>query len=278
MPRPANTFISGSGTGAPPQMSMRIEVRSASLNGGTWLMNRNIAGTPKIVVTPYFGTSASAATGSKLRWRTISPPFCSVSSVVTLSPPMWNSGANTSVTSSSRMSSVLAALALFHQKLACVSIAPFGRPVVPEVYMMTATASASTAGVSRDRCGRVERALRSRPIRRMPIVLDAEPSLHRHVVADRVEHGAVVAVGDHRVAAGIVDDELEFGAGEPEVQRHEDRPEAGRGEHRLEERRVVETEVADPVARSDPAVAEHGRGAVDPLLQLSVGESSFPRT
>ena len=33
-------------------------------------------------------------------------------------------------------------LVLFHQKLPCVSIAPFGRPVVPEVYMIMATSSA----------------------------------------------------------------------------------------------------------------------------------------
>ncbi len=61
---------------------------------------------------------------------------------------MWNSGANTSVTSDSSMSSVHDALALFHQKLPWVSIAPFGRPVVPDVYMITAVASASTASVS----------------------------------------------------------------------------------------------------------------------------------
>ena len=42
-------------------------------------------------------------------------------------------------------------LVLFHQILPCVSIAPFGRPVVPLVYMMTATSSSVT--VTPDRIG-----------------------------------------------------------------------------------------------------------------------------
>ncbi len=60
------------------------------------------------------------------------------SSVVTFSPPMWNSGAAVSVMSSGFEDSAKAALTLFHSRLPWVSMAPFGRPVVPEVYMMTA--------------------------------------------------------------------------------------------------------------------------------------------
>ena len=82
----------------------------------------------------------------------------------------------------------------------------------------------------------------------------------------------MVAVGHHRVAAGIADDELQLGTGEPEVERHEDRAEAGRGEHRLDERGVVEPEIADPVAGADPAIAQDDGDSVDPVLQLAVGE------
>ena len=82
----------------------------------------------------------------------------------------------------------------------------------------------------------------------------------------------MVAVGDDRVATGVVDDELEFGPGEPEVEGHEDRPEPGRGEQRLDECRVVEPEVADPVTGADPAIAQDDGDAVDPILQLAVSE------
>ncbi len=58
---------------------------------------------------------------------------------------MWKSGAQTSVTSSSRVSNARAALTLFHRRLPWVSIAPFGRPVVPEVYMMIATSPSPTS-------------------------------------------------------------------------------------------------------------------------------------
>ena len=63
-------------------------------------MNKNIAGTPNIVVTRYSAISLSAWPGSKAGIKTICPPFCNVTSVVTFSPPMWNSGAATSETSS----------------------------------------------------------------------------------------------------------------------------------------------------------------------------------
>ncbi|SKZ99815.1 Uncharacterised protein [Mycobacteroides abscessus subsp. abscessus] len=56
-------------------------------------MNRNIAGTPNIVVTRYFSMSASVCVGSNAPDRITWPPFWSVTSVVTLRPPMWNSGA-----------------------------------------------------------------------------------------------------------------------------------------------------------------------------------------
>ena len=72
------------------------------------------------------------------------PPFCQVTRVVMFKPPMWNSGAMTSEMSSRWTSTVCSMLVLFHQMLPCVSIAPLGRPVVPLVYMMMATSSAST--------------------------------------------------------------------------------------------------------------------------------------
>ena len=63
---------------------------------------------------------------------------------VTLSPPMWNSGATTSEISWEVPSSASVALMLFQMMLPWVSIAPLGRPVVPDVYMISATSLIAT--------------------------------------------------------------------------------------------------------------------------------------
>ena len=107
-------------------------------------MNRNIAGTPNMVVTPCLGIASSTAPGSKLRSSTTVAPRMKALSGVTLSPPMWNSGAQTRVTSELWVSMPKAALMLFQSTLPWVSIAPLGRPVVPEVYMIQATWSVET--------------------------------------------------------------------------------------------------------------------------------------
>ena len=88
--------------------------------------------------------SPSTSAGSKLRCRTTCPPPCSPISVVTFRPPMWNSGAAVRLTSPAKFSGPKRAFTLFQKILPCVSIAPLGRPVVPEVYMISATSSAST--------------------------------------------------------------------------------------------------------------------------------------
>ena len=87
---------------------------------------------------------SSTPPGSKLRISTTSAPFMKAMSGVTLSPPMWKSGAQTRVMSSTLMSKARPALMLFQSRLAWVSIAPLGRPVVPDVYMITATSSVAT--------------------------------------------------------------------------------------------------------------------------------------
>ena len=57
---------------------------------------------------------------------------------------MWKSGAQTSVRSSSARANACIALTLFQKMFPCVSIAPLGMPVVPEVYMSSATSSSRT--------------------------------------------------------------------------------------------------------------------------------------
>ena len=97
---------------------------------------------------------------------------------------------------------------LFHAMLPCVSIAPLGRPVVPDVYMISATSSACTGtaagsgGFVRDDF--VERIPASAP------GLAADIARTRQLVAHVVEHALVLIVGHDRVHAGVVHDELEL--------------------------------------------------------------------
>ena len=136
------------------------------------------------------------------------------------------------------------AFVLFHHRLAWVSIAPFGRPVVPEVYMMSATSSGWTGSAPRGR-----RVRRSAP---SAVGSVAEVRADRELRAIRVDHRPVRVVGDERVDAGVTDDEGELGPGEPEVERHEDRADPRCGEHRFEKARLVEPEEGDPVALREP--------------------------
>ena len=144
MPRLAYTAMSDSGTGAPPTMSTRRLLRSRVAKSGCCDMNRNIAGTPNIIVTRCFSMSSSTMPGSNICSTTTAAPLVSAGIGVTLSPPMWKSGATTSVTSSISPSNARDALMLFQRTLPCVSMAPLGRPVVPDVYMIQATSSRET--------------------------------------------------------------------------------------------------------------------------------------
>ena len=63
-----------------------------------------------------------------------------------LRPPMWNSGRPDSHTSSAPVmliSTIM--LAVFMNRLKWESIAPLGRPVVPDVYMMKARSCSATS-------------------------------------------------------------------------------------------------------------------------------------
>ena len=243
-------------------------MRSVAANSGCWLTNSSMAGTANVVVTPYGGTSSRKRPGSKLRCSTISPPFCQVMSVVTLRPPMWKSGRDHQGHVVLAHVEKCSALVLFHQRLAWVSMAPLGRPVVPDVYMMTATSSASTGSASVSG-GTVAR---HRGKRRPAVVggIGADVAAAGELIADPVDHRAVVLVDHDRVDAGVVDDVAELGAGEAEVEGDEDGAEPGRGEHRLEEGRLVEAEERDPVAVVDAVGAEPSGQPVDALLHLPV--------
>src|ERR1700759_5352364 len=94
---------------------------------------------------------------------------------------------------------------LFHHRFACVSVAPLGRPVVPEVYMITAGSS----GRMSVRCARGTDDAESRSTSSQPGGGPAprrhEVPLYRHDAALSVDETCVVGVGDQGVDRGMVD-------------------------------------------------------------------------
>ena len=83
----------------------------------------------------------SVSAGSKVRCTMLVPPQWNTGLAKQLRPPMWNSGIVTRFTDSSPRRYGPDRLTAFHVIAPCVSIAPLGRPVVPDVYMMHANVS-----------------------------------------------------------------------------------------------------------------------------------------
>ena len=96
-------------------------------------MALNMDGTPNMTVTRWRAMSSSTLSGSKAPVRTIVPPFMTMGRDTMLSAATWNSGAHTSATSSDARSVSTRTLTQFHVMLPWLSVAPLGRPVVPDV-------------------------------------------------------------------------------------------------------------------------------------------------
>ena len=101
-----------------------------------------MVGTPSKIVTASRWMISSALAPSNLGSRVSVPPAATVAFSPQVRPKTWNSGRQPIITSSvpfcSRVRVTTAALLV---TLAWVSWAPFGLPVVPEVYKMTALSS-----------------------------------------------------------------------------------------------------------------------------------------
>ena len=97
------------------------------------ILKRSVAGTPIIVVTRFSSIKRSARAGSNSRSRTTVAPFHQPSSACTFQPPTWNCGSTCSTTSSWLTPVVRSKERFVQKQFACVSSAPFGLPVVPDV-------------------------------------------------------------------------------------------------------------------------------------------------
>ena len=101
-----------------------------------------MVGTPSKIVTASRWMMSSALAPSNLGSSVSVPAAATVAFSPQVSPKTWNSGRQPITTSSGLFSSrVRAVSSALRVRPAWVSSAPFGLPVVPEVYKMTASSS-----------------------------------------------------------------------------------------------------------------------------------------
>ena len=67
------------------------------------------------------------------------------------SPPTWNIGSAVKISSSAVTPKAVITLSALNVAFSCVNVAPFGRPVVPEVKAITTGAAKSRSGSAQPR-------------------------------------------------------------------------------------------------------------------------------
>ena len=131
--RAANACSVSGGSGAPPTCATRSFGTGAPASAAR-RSAMHIDGTPRNTSADSRCISASAASASKRGSSAMQAPVASAGLSTPARPKMWLNGAAPSSTSSSRSrSSGPERKAALARRPACVSSAPFGRPVVPEV-------------------------------------------------------------------------------------------------------------------------------------------------
>ena len=106
-----------------------------------------IVGTPKKRVAFQRSIARATTTGLKRSMSSRVDPAYRGTFMTPASPPAWNSGrADTTVSSPSAIWNHVANWMVLATRLACVSMAPFGVPVVPPVYMSNARSACGSTG------------------------------------------------------------------------------------------------------------------------------------
>ena len=121
--------MTSTGIAAPPEMQTRSEPASPS----SWSSAVNMVGTPSNTVTASRSRIASALAASKRGSNVSVPPAASVALSAQVWPKAWKKGNAPSVTAVSSMPKSAPLTSWLRIRFACVSCAPFGVPVVPEV-------------------------------------------------------------------------------------------------------------------------------------------------
>ena len=166
----------------------------------------------------------------------------------------------------------MAVLIAFHKWLSWVSIAPLGRPVVPDVYMrQDKSLPATLMPTAREHLFEICLAVRR-------LAADHHSGAHPDALASKRCAGGIgqVTRPHENVGAGIGQQIGHLGRGEPEVDGHEDRAELGGGEHRLQEGGAVDQQSGHPVALPHAELAQRPRELVGSPVELGVGNAAVP--
>ena len=119
---------------APPDMQRRSVDASALSARFAWSIALYIVGTPWNTVTRSRSMISSAFSGSKRGIIVTVAPLRTAQFIVQVWPKVWKSGSAPSSTSScEKRPSVWAEIVQFLRRFGCVSSAPLGWPVVPDV-------------------------------------------------------------------------------------------------------------------------------------------------
>src|SRR5215208_4704192 len=137
-------FITSIGQGEPAIMPVRKLLVSYSSKSGCSSSAMNIVGTPSTAVHLSLCTACKTFSASKLSTGTIVPSWVTVLSVPSTQPKQWKKGTGIHTLSSGPSSMHSPMLKAFFTMFVWVSCTPFGKPVVPEVYCILITSSASS--------------------------------------------------------------------------------------------------------------------------------------
>lgn len=102
-----------------------------------------MVGTPAMMVSRSRRSISSIDAGSNRASNDIEPPTVKVAIMTDAWPNTWNSGSPVPVRSALEARLLSAPISPADSRFPTVSWAPFGRPVVPEVYRMAAVSSRS---------------------------------------------------------------------------------------------------------------------------------------
>ena len=136
-----------SGNGAAPEMELVMPFRSMSCFSAASMTLEYSVGTPGIQEGLRFLITSISSGISGFGTSTISPPSDTASPAISVRPYTWNIGSAPSTRSSGlrpRVGKKVRIWAIFAEILPWVSSAPFGVPVVPEVYRINAVESLVT--------------------------------------------------------------------------------------------------------------------------------------
>ena len=134
-------------------------------------------------------------------------------------------------------------------KLRCVATAPFGFPVVPDVYMIVASSSGSTSmSGNADHVELAERVGEGLGVRHVALGAGEHDLAHRRLAEQRCEPLGALLVGEEHDAARVAQAVRELGTGPPRVQRHRDRADRDRRPERERPLGVVPHRDRDAIA------------------------------